>query len=76
MILAGASVDDVYVIVLFTTFTGMMQGHGVSIISFVNIPVSIILGVVIGLAIGIIMTVFFMPDLPQRQAMPASLCSF
>ncbi|WP_026503831.1 cation:proton antiporter [Butyrivibrio sp. NC3005] len=59
LILAGASVDDVYVIVLFTTFTGMMQGHGVSIISFVNIPVSIILGVVIGLAIGIILTVFF-----------------
>ena len=45
LILAGASVDDVYVIVLFSTFTGMMQGQGASIISFVNIPVSIFLGI-------------------------------
>ena len=49
LILAGASVDDVYVIVLFSTFTGMMQGQGASIISFVNIPVSIFLGIVIGI---------------------------
>lgn len=49
LILAGASVDDVYVIVLFTTFTGIMQGKGVSVVSFLNIPVSIILGIVIGL---------------------------
>ena len=42
LILAGASVDDVYVIVLFSTFAGMMQGSGVSVMSFVNIPFSII----------------------------------
>ena len=47
LILAGASVDDVYVIVLFTTFTGMIQGKGVSVMSFVNIPLSIMLGIVI-----------------------------
>ena len=52
LILAGASVDDVYVIVLFTTFTGIMQGKGVSVVSFLNIPVSIILGIVIGLLTG------------------------
>lgn len=52
LILAGASVDDVYVIVLFSTFTGMMQGEKTSILSFINIPVSIILGIGIGLAIG------------------------
>lgn len=52
MILAGASVDDVYVIVLFTTFTGIMQGKGVSVVSFLNVPVSIILGIVIGLLTG------------------------
>ena len=40
LILAGASVDDVYVIVLFSTFVGMMQGEGASIIRFINIPVS------------------------------------
>lgn len=44
--------DDVYVIVLFTTFTGIMQGKGVSVVSFLNIPVSIILGIVIGLLTG------------------------
>ncbi len=43
LILAGASVDDVYVIVLFSTFTGMMQGEGASVLRFVNIPVSIVL---------------------------------
>ena len=45
LILAGASVDDVYVIVLFSTFTGMMQGQSTSILSFINIPVSIFLGI-------------------------------
>ena len=53
LILAGASVDDVYVIVLFTTFISMIQGNGVSVIRFVNIPVSIVLGIVIGI-IGMI----------------------
>ena len=59
LILAGASVDDVYVIVLFSTFVGMMQGEGVSIISFVNIPISIILGIVIGIAVGYALSYFF-----------------
>ena len=59
LILAGASVDDVYVIVLFTTFTGMMQGEGVSVLSFVNIPVSIILGIIIGLGIGYVLAKYF-----------------
>lgn len=59
LILAGASVDDVYVIVLFSTFTGMMQGEKTSILSFINIPVSIILGMGIGLAIGFGLGVYF-----------------
>lgn len=59
LILAGASVDDVYVIVLFSTFIGMMQGDEVSLISFVNIPVSIFLGIVIGLWIGFLLAYFF-----------------
>lgn len=59
LILAGASVDDVYVIVLFSTFIGMMQGDEVSLISFVNIPVSIFLGIVIGLLIGFLLAYFF-----------------
>lgn len=59
LILAGASVDDVYVIVLFTTFTGMIQGKGVSVMSFVNIPLSIILGIVIGILSGFLLAKFF-----------------
>lgn len=59
LILAGASVDDVYVIVLFSTFVGMMQGEGASVISFINIPVSILLGIVIGFLIGIVLALYF-----------------
>ena len=59
LILAGASVDDVYVIVLFSTFIGMMQGENASILNFINIPVSILLGILIGLLIGYLMAYFF-----------------
>lgn len=59
LILAGASVDDVYVIVLFSTFVGMMQGEGASIFKFVNIPISIFLGIAIGLLIGVLLAYFF-----------------
>ncbi len=59
LILAGASVDDVYVIVLFSTFTGMMQGDKASVLSFVNIPISIILGIAIGIAAGYALAFFF-----------------
>lgn len=59
LILAGASVDDVYVIVLFSTFIGMMQGEGISLVSFINIPVSIILGCIIGLLTGFALAYYF-----------------
>ena len=59
LILAGASVDDVYVIVLFTTFTSMIQGNGVSVIRFVNIPVSIVLGILIGFISGWMLSKYF-----------------
>lgn len=59
LILAGASVDDVYVIVLFTTFVGMKQGDGVSIMKFINIPVSIVAGIVIGLLVGYLLAKYF-----------------
>ena len=59
LILAGASVDDVYVIVLFSTFIGMIQGENASILNFINIPVSIFLGILIGLFIGYLMANFF-----------------
>lgn len=59
LILAGASVDDVYVIVLFSTFVGMMQGKGASILKFVNIPISILFGIAIGLLLGVLLSYFF-----------------
>lgn len=59
LILAGASVDDVFVIVMFSAFTGLAQGNSVSIQSFINIPISSILGIIIGGVIGYIMAKFF-----------------
>lgn len=59
LILAGASVDDVYVIVLFSTFVSMLQGQGASVVSFVNIPVSIFLGIVLGMLMGYILAFYF-----------------
>ena len=59
LILAGASVDDVYVIVLFSTFVGMMQGEGASVLKFVNIPIPIFLGIAIGLVLGVLLAHYF-----------------
>ena len=59
MIMAGASCDDIFVIVLFTTFLSMVQGGQVNIINFINIPVSIILGILLGAVTGYAMYLFF-----------------
>ncbi len=59
MILAGASVDDVFVIVMFTSFTGLAQGSGISWISLLNIPLSIITGVAVGIAAGAALFLWF-----------------
>lgn len=59
LILAGASVDDVYVIVLFSTFTGLAKGDRVSAMSFINIPVSVVLGIALGIASGWLLAVYF-----------------
>lgn len=54
MILAGASCDDIFVIVLFSTFVTMAQGGSADVMSLINIPVSIILGILLGVAAGFI----------------------
>ncbi|HBF7899719.1 cation:proton antiporter [Clostridioides difficile] len=59
MLLAGTSIDDIFVIVMFTVFTGLAQGNSISAISFLQIPVSIILGVIAGAVIGLCLAVFF-----------------
>ena len=60
LILAGASADDVYVIVLFSAFTSLVQGGDVSVIRFVNIPISVVLGILAGLLCGALLAVMFM----------------
>lgn len=52
LIMAGASVDDVFVIVLFSAFTGLAQGGEVSPTTFVQIPISILTGILAGLGVG------------------------
>ncbi len=59
LILAGASCDDIFVIVLFSTFVGMAQGGSAHIMDFVNIPISILLGVALGAAAGLGLSWFF-----------------
>ncbi len=59
LILAGASVDDVFVIVLFSSFTGLAKGESLSPWRFAEIPISILLGVLLGAALGFALAFFF-----------------
>ena len=59
MIMAGASCDDIFVIVLFTTFLSMAQGGSADIKTFANIPISIILGIILGAIVGYLLYLFF-----------------
>lgn len=52
LILAGASCDDIYVIVLFTTFLGMAKGEKANLASLANVPISVILGILCGALLG------------------------
>lgn len=68
LILAGASCDDVFVIVLFSAFTGMAQDGSVNLAEFVGIPVSICTGILLGLAVGWLLCRFF--DLAWNRGLP------
>lgn len=59
MIMAGSSCDDIFVIVLFTTFLGMAQGKSANALDFINIPISIICGIILGTTIGYLLYRFF-----------------
>lgn len=59
LILAGASGDDVFVIVLFSTFVSMAMGSNARITEFFKIPLSIIMGIIIGAVIGFSLYVLF-----------------
>ena len=59
LIMAGASVDDIFVIVLFTAFTGLAAGGEITVNSFTQIPISIIVGILVGVLVGILFIMFF-----------------
>lgn len=65
MILAGASCDDIFVIILFSTFVTMAQGGTVHAADFLNIPISIVLGVIMGALVG--MAVYFLFESSYKQ---------
>ena len=59
LIMAGASCDDIFVIVLFSTFSSIAQGGEANVLDFINIPVSILLGVAVGALFGFLLSTFF-----------------
>lgn len=59
LILVGASCDDIFVIVLFSTFLGMAHGGHANLMDFINIPVSIVLGIALGAITGYLLSLFF-----------------
>ncbi|MFV0342863.1 MAG: cation:proton antiporter [Anaerocolumna sp.] len=59
LIMAGASVDDIFVIVLFTSFMGMYSGNNFDFISLVKIPIAIVVGLLIGILLGIALVILF-----------------
>ena len=83
MIMAGTSCDDIFVIVLFTTFLSMAQGGNAHIMDFVNIPVSIVLGILLGIVFGLILYLFFETSYAHKHCVRNSMkviivlgCSF
>ena len=59
LIMAGASVDDVFVIVLFGSFTSLGAGGQVSPVRLMEIPLSIVLGILVGVLVGWFLSVVF-----------------
>lgn len=83
MIMAGASCDDIFVIVLFTSFVNMAQGASAQLLDFAAIPVSILLGILLGAVSGILLSVLFKTALTHGQPIRNSIkvilvlgCSF
>ena len=73
MVMAGASCDDIFVIVLFSTFSGMAQGGAAKVLDFVNIPVSILLGIAVGAVFGYVLARFFETAYSHRHLVRNSM---
>ena len=72
MILAGASCDDIFVIVLFYTFVTMAQGGSARVADFLNIPISILLGILLGAAVGFLLYLLFEKSYQHKHRMRSS----
>lgn len=73
MIMAGASCDDIFVIVLFTTFLSIAQGGSANVMDFVNIPVSIVLGILLGALVGYGLYLFFETSYAHKHCVRNSM---
>lgn len=73
LVLAGASCDDIFVIVLFSTFVGMAQGGDANWMDFAGIPVSIVLGIALGAAAGFALSQFFETAYAHRRCVRNSV---
>ena len=73
LILAGASCDDIFVIVLFSAFVGMAQGGGAHAADFLGIPLSIVLGVALGAAAGWVIAAFFEAAFARAHSIRGSI---
>ncbi len=67
MILAGSSLDDVFVIVMFTSFIGMAQGSSFPLSALIGIPVSMVSGLLLGTLVGFLITMFFESKFRTQQ---------
>ena len=73
LVMAGASCDDIFVIVLFSAFAGMAQGDGVSLLQLADIPVSMVTGVALGAAAGFLLALFFETAHARRHTVRGSM---
>ncbi|MEG2871509.1 MAG: cation:proton antiporter [Clostridium sp.] len=73
LILAGASLDDVFVIVLFGAFVSIAQGGSATTMDFANIPISIVLGIVVGAITGFLLAGFFETSYAHKNCVRNSL---
>lgn len=73
MIMAGASCDDIFVIVLFTAFLNMAQGEATGILDFVNIPISIVSGIIVGGLAGYLLYLFFETSYAHKHCVRNSM---
>lgn len=73
MIMAGASMDDIFVIVLFTSFLGMAMGQGVDLSQFAKIPISIVLGITIGAVFGLVASFVFEKSFSKKHLIRNSM---